>query len=186
MLHLLCHMCYITVTFQLCLQYSYNVTIMWAVEHALIWNRNFNLIQLKIFKKNHRLGNGFLRRCETPPYPPAPDPVGIENCKQFFSPLLAPTTQKIATHNTDIISAVCVAFFWVVNASRNEKSCLQFLITTAVFHMLLTNIFSFGGTESPRKTFSTFSGIGSRLNALTYLTIYKPWRYLLEHLLLGK
>ena len=28
-------------------------------------------------------------------------------------------------------------FFWVVNASRNEKSCLQFLIPTAVFHMLL-------------------------------------------------
>ena len=30
--------------------------------------------------------------------------------------------------------------FWVVNASRNEKSCLQFLIPTAVFHMLLTKI----------------------------------------------
>ena len=28
-------------------------------------------------------------------------------------------------------------FFWVVNASRNEKSCLQFLIPTAVFHMRL-------------------------------------------------
>ena len=39
--------------------------------------------------------------------------------------------------NTDIISAVCVAFFWVVNESRNEKSCLQFLIPTAIFHMLL-------------------------------------------------
>ena len=37
----------------------------------------------------------------------------------------------------DIISAVCVAFFWVVHASRNEKNCLQFLIPTAVFHMLL-------------------------------------------------
>ena len=79
-----------------------------------------------------------LRRCETPPSPPAPDPVGIENCKQFFSPLLAFTTQKIATHDTDIISAVCVAFFCVVNANRNEKSCLQFLIPTAVFHMLLS------------------------------------------------
>ena len=78
-----------------------------------------------------------LRRCETPPSPPAPDPVGIENCKQLFSPLLASTTQKIATHNTDIIFAVCVAFFSVVNASRNEKSCLQFLIPTVVFHMLL-------------------------------------------------
>ena len=78
-----------------------------------------------------------LRRCEIPPSPPAPNPVGIENCKQLFSPLLAFTTQKIATHDTDIISAACVAFFWVVNASRNEKSCLQFLISTAVFHMLL-------------------------------------------------
>ena len=78
-----------------------------------------------------------LRRCETPPSPPTPDPVGIENCKQLFSPLLAFTTQKIATHCTDIISAVCVAFFWVVKATRNEKSCLQFLIPTAVFYMLL-------------------------------------------------
>ena len=75
-----------------------------------------------------------LRLCETP----APDPVGIENCKQLFSPLLAYTTQKIATHSTDIISAARVAFFWVVNATRNQKSCLQFLIPTAVFHMLLT------------------------------------------------
>ena len=80
-----------------------------------------------------------LRLCETSPSPPALDPVGIENCKQLFSPLLAFTTQKIATINTDIISAVCVAFFWVVSESRNEKSCLQFLILTAVFHMLLTN-----------------------------------------------
>ena len=81
-----------------------------------------------------------LRRCETPPSPPAPDPVGIENCKQLFSPLLAFTTQKIATHCMDIISAVCVPFFWVVNAIRNEKSCLQFLIPTAVFHMLVIYI----------------------------------------------
>ena len=79
-----------------------------------------------------------LRRCETPPSPHAPDPVGIENCKQLFSPLLAFTTQKIATHSTDIISAACVAFFWVVNATRDEKSCLQIFIPTAVFHMLLT------------------------------------------------
>ena len=145
----------------------------------------FNLIQL--------FGS---RRCETPPSPPAPDPVGIENCnstlryecnetfsdeceftarakgewcnhtcqenvcsheyrtkfyitrcenadfrtrgvrktafthsewyKQLFSPLLAFTTQKKATHNTDIISAVCVTFcFWVVNARRNEKSWVR-------------------------------------------------------------
>ena len=78
-----------------------------------------------------------LRLCETPPSPPTPDPVGIENCKQLFSPLLAFTTQKIATRSTHIISAERVAFFLVVNATRNEKSCLQFLIPTAVFHMLL-------------------------------------------------
>ena len=54
---------------------------------------------------------GVLRRWEIPPSPPTSDPVGIENCKQLFSPLLAFTTQKIATHSTDIISAVCVAFF---------------------------------------------------------------------------
>ena len=69
--------------------------------------------------------------------PTYPEPVGIENCKQLFSPLLAFTTQKIATRSTDIISAARVALFWVVNATRNEKSCLQFLISTAVFHMLL-------------------------------------------------
>ena len=62
--------------------------------------------------KNISLFSCALRLCETPPSPPAPDPVGIENCKQLFSPLLAFTT-------------------------RNEKSCLQFLIPTAVFHMLL-------------------------------------------------
>ena len=78
-----------------------------------------------------------LRLCETPPSPPAPDPVGIENCKQLFLTLLAFTTQKIATRSTDIISAARVPFFWVVNATRNKKSCLQFLIPTAVFHMLL-------------------------------------------------
>ena len=53
-----------------------------------------------------------LRLCETRPFPPAPDPVRIENCKQLFSPLLAFTTQKIAIHSTDIISAGCVAFFF--------------------------------------------------------------------------
>ena len=52
-----------------------------------------------------------LRRCETRPSPLAPDPVGIKNCKQIFSPLLGFTTQKIATHSTDSISAVCVVFF---------------------------------------------------------------------------
>ena len=82
----------------------------------------------------------FLRRYETPPSPPTPNQVGIENCKQLFSKLLAFTTQKIATHNTDIITAIDVAFFSVVNASRNEKSCLQFLIPSAVFQMLLIRL----------------------------------------------
>ena len=81
-----------------------------------------------------------VRLCETPPCPPAPDPVSIENCKQLFSPLLAFTTQNRATHSTDIISAAHVVFFWVINATRNEKSCLQFLIRTAVFHMLLEDV----------------------------------------------
>ena len=95
---------------------------------------------------------------------PAPDPVGIENCKQLFSPLLAFTTQKIATRSTDIISAARVAFFWVVNATRNEKSCLQFLIPTAVFHMLLSPISStkpiFRGHLAVLKTVLTiFAGL---------------------------
>ena len=92
-------------------------------------------------ERERRIENVFhmlLRLSETPPSPPAPDAVGIENCKQLFSSLLVFTTQKIATRSTDIISAERVAFFWVVNATRNEKSCLQFLIPTAVFHMLLS------------------------------------------------
>ena len=62
-----------------------------------------------LFIKSH--GWVILRRCETPPSPPTPDPVGIENRKQLFSSLLAFTTQKIATHSMDIISDVCVGFF---------------------------------------------------------------------------
>ena len=46
-------------------------------------------------------------------------------------------TTLVATRSTNIISAARVAFFWVVNSTSNEKSCLQFLIPTAVFHMLL-------------------------------------------------
>ena len=54
------------------------------------------------------------------PSPPNPDQVSIKNCKQLFSqPKI--TTQKIAKYSTDIISAVGVAFFSVVNASRCEK-----------------------------------------------------------------
>ena len=66
------------------------------------------------------------------------DQVGIENSKKLSSQLLTFTTQKIATHSTDIISAVGVASCSVVNARRREKSCLQFLIPTTVFHMLLS------------------------------------------------
>ena len=48
---------------------------------------------------------------------------------------------KIATHSTDIISSVCVAFFWVVIASRNEKSCLQFLCTDRGISHALNRVF---------------------------------------------
>ena len=37
---------------------------------------------------------------------------------------------KKATHTAEIMSVLCVAIFWVVNASSGEKSCLQFLIPT--------------------------------------------------------
>ena len=56
--------------------------------------------------------------------------VGIKNCKQRFSLLLAFTTQKKATHTAEMMSVLCVAIFWVLNASSGEKSCLQFLIPT--------------------------------------------------------
>ena len=64
-----------------------------------------------LFRKNDEKRKELFGRCETPPSPPAPDLVGIENSKQLFSPLLALTTQKIAIHSTEIISAVCVTFF---------------------------------------------------------------------------
>ena len=48
--------------------------------------------------------------------------------------------QKKATRAAEMMSVERVAIFWVVNASRNEISCLQFLIPTAVFHMLLKRI----------------------------------------------
>ena len=31
-----------------------------------------------------------------------------------------------------MMSVLCVAIFWVVNANRNEKSCLQFSIPTGI------------------------------------------------------
>ena len=103
------------------------IIVRWKI-HDLANKIEISEILLKI--RNIKIWNfkfeWALRRCETPPSPPTPDPVGIENCKQLFSPLLAFITQKIATHNTDIISALCVAFSWVVNASRNEKSCYSF------------------------------------------------------------
>ena len=39
-------------------------------------------------------------------------------------------TQKKATHTAEMMSVLCVAIFWVVNASSGEKSCLQFSILT--------------------------------------------------------
>ena len=43
---------------------------------------------------------------------------------------LAFTTQKKATHTAEMMSVLCVAIFWVVNASSGEKICLQFSIPT--------------------------------------------------------
>ena len=83
------------------------------VEHYRVQERE---LQWRSRRSKRDIPNVFhsaLRLCETPPSPPAPDPAGIENYEQLFSPLLAFTT-------------------------RNEKSCLQFLIPTEVFHMLLT------------------------------------------------
>ena len=37
-------------------------------------------------------------------------------------------TQKEEKHTAEIMSVLCVAIFWVVNASSGEKSCLQFSI----------------------------------------------------------
>ena len=37
-------------------------------------------------------------------------------------------TQKKAKHTAQMMSVLCVAIFWVVNASSGEKSCLQFSI----------------------------------------------------------
>ena len=56
--------------------------------------------------------------------------VGIKNWKQLFSLRLAFTTQKKATHTAEMMSVLCFAIFWVVNASSGEKSCLQFSIPT--------------------------------------------------------
>ena len=38
--------------------------------------------------------------------------------------------KKKATHTAEMMSILCVAIFWVVNACSGEKSCLQFLILT--------------------------------------------------------
>ena len=39
-------------------------------------------------------------------------------------------TQKKAKHIAEMMFILCVAIFWVVNASSGEKSCLQFSIPT--------------------------------------------------------
>ena len=75
--------------------------------------------------------------------------VGIKNCKQLFSLRLALTTQKKATHTAEMMSVLCVAIFWVVNASSSEQSCLQFSIPTGsgaggeggVSHRLKRNVY---------------------------------------------
>ena len=45
----------------------------------------------------------------------------IKNCKQLFSLRLAFTTQIKATHTAEMMSVLCIAIFWVVNASSSEK-----------------------------------------------------------------
>ena len=54
----------------------------------------------------------------------------LNNCKQLFLLRLAFTTQKKATPTAEMMSVEFVAIFWVVNASSDEKSCLQFSIPT--------------------------------------------------------
>ena len=63
--------------------------------------------------------------------------LGPSRYRKLFSPLCGSTIQRIATQYGHHLRYMC-CFFWVVNASRNEKSCLQFFIPTAVFHMLLS------------------------------------------------
>ena len=56
--------------------------------------------------------------------------VGIKNCKQLLSLRLAFTAKKKSTHTAEMMSVPCVAIFWAVNASSDEKSGLQFSILT--------------------------------------------------------
>ena len=55
----------------------------------------------------------------------------------FFHHCLHLQPKKSTTFYGHHLRCRC-CFFWVVSASRSKKSCLQFLIPTAVFHMLLT------------------------------------------------
>ena len=70
--------------------------------------------------------------------------VGIEYCKQLFSLRLAFATQKKATHTAEMMPVLCVAIFWVVNASSGEKVVYSFRyrpgpgqVTREVFHIVL-------------------------------------------------
>ena len=131
--------------------------------------------------------------------------VGIKNSKQLFSLRLAFTTQKQTTHTAEMMSVLCVAIFWVVNASSGEKSCLQFSIPTgsraggegAVSHRLNTvrqlmhNIRLFYGTQSSAasswrqawtKNFRTTDEADTAHVVSELPTARKPWLYLFSRL----
>ena len=61
---------------------------------------------------------------------------------------------KKATHTAEMLSVLCVAIFWVLNASSGEKSCLQFSIPTGsgkvereVFYIVLRGCWSRSFTD---------------------------------------
>ena len=63
----------------------------------------------------------------------------------FFHYDLHLRPKKKATHTAEMMSVLCVAIFWVINASSYEKSCLQFSIPTGsgqarreTFHIVLS------------------------------------------------
>ena len=68
----------------------------------------------------------------------------MKKCKQLFSSRLAIPTQKKATHTAGMMSVECVAIFWVVNASSDEKVVYSFRyrlgpgqVGIEVFHIVL-------------------------------------------------
>ena len=59
--------------------------------------------------------------------------IQTQNTKGFCSPCLQGAVYSNlakVTYTAEMMSVPCVAIFWVVNTSSDEKSCLQFLIPT--------------------------------------------------------